>query len=116
MRSRRSSCWSKTASSASPTVVPSTSISPSPSVTPRSCAGIFTVTAIGSGTLASGRHGLQLGLEVLDGGLDLVHLEPVARRVERLQALAGDVCDHALVAVDVPAPRDLRKRRDRHSP
>src|SRR4051794_31932080 len=115
MRSRRSSCWSKTASSASPTVDPSTSISPSPPVTPRSCAGIFTVTAMGSGTLASGPHGLQLRLEALKGRLDLTHLEAVPRRVERLQPLARDVSDHALVAIDVASVGELCERRDRHA-
>src|SRR6478735_6719670 len=45
----------------------------------------------------------ELGLEALEGGVDLVHLERIARRVERLQTLAGDVDDDPL-AVGQLAP------------
>src|SRR6187402_663539 len=43
----------------------------------------------------------ELGLEALEVGVDLVHLERIAGRVQRLQALAGDVDDDPLAGGDL---------------
>ena len=53
-------------------------------------------------------------LEVAEGlASDLIHLEPIAGGVERLQALAGDVDDDALVGRDVAALGELGQDADR---
>src|SRR3954451_660025 len=63
-------------------------------------------------TLAGARDRLQLGLEALEGRLDLVHVEALPRGVERLQALAGDVSDDPVRGIDIPSARQLRQHRD----
>src|SRR4051812_18394417 len=107
MRSRRpSKRWYKP-SSTSPTVpAPSTTVSPSPPVTVRSCDGIFTVTDIGPEILDGCgrlRPVADRALERVDGGVDLVRLEAAANGVEGFQPLPRDDEHHALVPADVPA-------------
>src|SRR4051794_17274217 len=109
MRSRNPSCWAKTASRASPTVEPSTFSSASPSVAARSWVGIFTVTPIALDADLL----LHLGLEAGRIRIDLVHLEPFAGRVERLQALAGDHDHDTLSIGDRPALGELGEHRSR---
>ena len=63
--------------------------------------------------LAASCDRLDAGLERFERRLDLVHREALARRVQRLQALAGDVDDDALVGVDLARLGELREHRDR---
>src|SRR5437870_3389617 len=56
---------------------------------------------------------LQPGLERLERGVDLLHREAVARGVESLEPLPGDVDDHPLGRLDVATFGELCEGRDR---
>src|SRR3954468_19529195 len=58
---------------------------------------------------------LDLRLERRDARVDLVRLEAAPHGVERLEALAGDQYDHALVRVDLTALGQLGEHRGGHA-
>src|SRR4051794_20517387 len=111
MRLRSSACWAYSAASTSPTVAPSAWAEGAPPTASRSWVGSLTVTAM-SGHRPGACERL---VERVERRGDLRHLEALADRVERLQPVAGDVGDHALVGVDVAARGELGQHRGGHA-
>src|SRR4051794_29355458 len=82
----------------------------------RSCVGILTVTAMWPGILSQrSRRLLDVPLERLHGGLDLVCLKAAADGVEGLQALARDQDRDALVRADPARVGELLQNRRGHA-
>src|SRR5215218_2128188 len=112
-RSRNPGCVLSRPSSTVASEPPSAVTSALPAESSRSCVGMRTVTAINSLLDGVGRERLVEGVERgrddgsrTDAGLD---------RVERLEPVAGDVGDDALVGSYDALSREALERRDGHA-